>query len=142
MPFERNNTDVQTREDRSSKSEGKRRRSTLESMPWAPSQLALFLALEGARNFGSPLTLEENLILDHFRLPMLHMVMAADLSRFNTIVLERPGQLWAGSSGTRWKDFCHYVGFSWAADWQSHFVVQGTDSKFNKITWINFHPNP
>jgi len=53
MPFERNNTDVQTREDRGSKSEGKRRRSTLESMPWAPSQLALFLALEGA-NFWLP----------------------------------------------------------------------------------------
>ena len=40
MPFERNNTDVQTREDRGSKSEGKRRRSALESMSWAPSQLS------------------------------------------------------------------------------------------------------
>jgi hypothetical protein len=73
---------------------------------------------------------------------MLHMVMDADLSRFKTIVLERPGQLWAGSSGARWKDFCHYVGFSWAADWQSHLEVQGADSKGYKITWINFHPNP
>ena len=68
--------------------------------------------------------------------------MDADLSRFKTIVLKRPGQLWAGSSGVRWKDFFLYVWFSWAADWRSHFVVQGTDSNFNKITWINFHPNP
>jgi hypothetical protein len=73
---------------------------------------------------------------------MLHMVMDADLSRFKTIVLERPGQHWAGSIGARWKDFCHYVGFSWAADWQSHLEVQGADSKGHSITWLNFHPNP
>jgi len=53
MPFERNNTDVQTREDRGSESEGKRRRSSLKGKPWAPYQLALFLALEGA-NFWVP----------------------------------------------------------------------------------------
>jgi hypothetical protein len=73
---------------------------------------------------------------------MLHVVMDVDLSRFKTIVSERPGQLWAGSSGGRWKDFCYCVGFTWRADWQSHFVVQGADSKGNKITWINFHPDP
>jgi len=71
---------------------------------------------------------------------MLHMVMDADLSQFKTIVLERPSQLWAGSSSLSWMDFCKSVGFSWAADWLSHFVVQGADSEVNKITWINFHP--
>jgi hypothetical protein len=59
MPFERNNTDAQKRKDRGSESEGKRRRSSsLVSMPWSPSQLALlghYLVLEGAdaRTFGS-----------------------------------------------------------------------------------------
>jgi len=143
MPFDKNNTDVQKRTDRGSDSKGKRRSSSLERKPWTPPQLALklrFLALEGA-NFWFPLILELEWIKRHPRLPMLHMVMDADLSRFKTIVLERPSQLWA-SSGASWKDFCRCIGFSWAADWQSHFVVQGTDSKFNKITWINFHPNP
>jgi hypothetical protein len=84
---------------------------------------------------------DDNWIKDHLRLPMVHMVMDADLSRFKTIVTEHPGQTCV-SSGARWKDFCHYFGFSWAADWQSHFVVHGTDSNSNKITWINFHPNP
>jgi len=74
-------------------------------------------------------------------LPMLHMVMDAGLSRFKTIVLERPGQLWV-SNKTKWSDFCQNVGFSWRADCQSHLVVQGADSKGNKITWINFHPDP
>jgi len=41
---------------------------------------------------------------------MLHMVMDAGLSRFKTIVLERSGQLWAGSSGARWKDFAITMG--------------------------------
>jgi len=68
--------------------------------------------------------------------------MDADLSRFRTIVLERPGQLWVASKGSNWRDFCRCVGFSWAADWESHFKVQGTDSKGNSITWINFHPKP
>jgi hypothetical protein len=74
-----------------------------------------FLGLEGA-NFWFPLTLDRSWIVEHVHVPMLHMVMDADMSRFKTIVLERPGELWAGSSGARWKDFCHYVGFSWAAD--------------------------
>ena len=98
------------------------------------------MALEGA-DFWFPLTLDENWIKDHLHLPMLHMVMDADLSRFKTIVTERPGQLWVGS-GTTWSSFCQCVGFSWRADWQSHLVVQGTDSNSNKITWINFHPTP
>jgi len=143
MPFGRNNTEVQKRKDRGSESEGKRRRSSLVSMPWTPPQLAVvgrFKALEGA-DFWFPLTLDENWIKDHLRLPMLHMVMDADLNRFKTIVSERPGQLWVGS-GTTWSGFCQYVGFSWRADCQSHLVVQGTDSNFNKITWMNFHPNP
>jgi hypothetical protein len=96
MPFVRCNTDVQKRKDRGSESEGNRKRSSLASMPWTPSQLAIsgrYLALEGA-DFWFPLTLDENWIKDHLRLPMLHMVMDADLSRFKTIVLERPGQLW------------------------------------------------
>jgi hypothetical protein len=38
MLFERNNTDVQKRKDRGSESEGKRRRSSLESKPWTPSE--------------------------------------------------------------------------------------------------------
>ena len=143
MPFDSNNTDGQKREDRGSESEGKRRRSSLESKPWTPSQLALlrrYLVLEGA-NFWLPLTLDENWIVDHIHVPMLHMVMDADLSRFKTIVLERPGQLWA-ARGATWKSVCQCIGFSWAADWQSHFVVQGVDSKGRSITWINFHPNP
>jgi len=144
MPFERNNTEVQKRKDRSIESVGKRRRSSLESKPWTPSQLALkqrYLALEGAE-FWFPLTLDEKWIGDHSHLPMLHIFMDTDLSRFKTVVLEPPGQLWAGSCGKRWKDFCRCVGFSWMADWQSHLVVQGADSKGKKITWINFHPNP
>ena len=145
MPFKRNNTDVQRRKDRGSESEGKRRRCSHENKPWTPSELALlgrFKALEGA-NFWFPLTLDENWTKDHFRLPMLHVIMDVDLSRFKTIVLGRPGQLWAGSSGGgRWKDFCSCVGFTWRVDWQSYFVVQGADSNIHKITWINFHPNP
>ena len=128
MPFKRNTTDGQMRTDRGSDSAGKRKKSSLSSMPWTPSQLALklrFLALEGA-NFWFPLSLDENWIKGHFPLPMLHVVMDVDLSRFKTIVSERPGQLWAGSSGGRWKDFCYCVGFTWRADWQSHFVVQWT----------------
>ena len=143
MPFGRNNTDGQKRKDRGSDSEGKRKRSSLASLPWTPSQQAIlgrYLALEGA-DFWFPLTLDENWIKDHLHLPMLHMVMDADLSRFKTIVTERPGQLWVGS-GTTWSSFCQCVGFSWRADWQSHLVVQGTDSNSNKITWINFHPTP
>jgi hypothetical protein len=135
MPFERSNTDVQKRKDRGSESEGKRRRSSLESKPWTPSQLALlgrYLVLEGA-DFWFPFTLDENWIVDHFHLPMLHMVMDVDLSRFKTIVLERPGQLWAGSSGARWKDFCHYVGFSWAGDWQSHFCFKAPTPNSTKL---------
>ena len=96
MPFWINNTEVQKRKDRGSESEGKRRRSSLVSMPWTPPQLAIverFKALEGA-DFWFPLTLDENWIKDHLHLPTLHMVMDADLSRFKTIVLERPGQLW------------------------------------------------
>jgi len=96
MPFVRHNTDAQKRKDRGSESEGNRNRSSLASMPWTTSQLAIsgrYLALEGA-DFWFPLTLDENWIIDHLRLPMLHMVMDADLSRFKTIVLERPGQLW------------------------------------------------
>ena len=141
MPFKRNNTDGQRRKDRGSESEGKRRRSSHENKPWTPSELALlgrFKALEGA-NFWFPLTLDENWIKDHFRLPMLHVIMDVDLSRFKTIVLGRPGQLWAGSSGGgRWKDFCSCVGFTWRVDWQSYFVVQGADSNIHKITWIYF----
>jgi hypothetical protein len=47
--------------------------------------------------------------------------------------LERPGQLWAGSSGARWKDFCHYVGFSWAGDWQSHFCFKAPTPNSTKL---------
>ena len=143
MPFGRKNTEGQKRKDRGSDSEGMRKRSSLASMPWTPSQQAIlgrYLALEGA-DFWFPLTLDENWIKDHLHLPMLHMVMDADLSRFKTIVLERPGQLWA-SNKTKWSGFCQHVGFSWRADCQSHLVVQGADSKGNKITWINFHPTP
>ena len=143
MPFGRKNTEGQKRKDRGSDSEGMRKRSSLASMPWTPSQQAIlgrYLALEGA-DFWFPLTLDENWIKDHLHLPMLHMVMDADLSRFKTIVLERPGQLWA-SNKTKWSGFCQHVGFSWRADCQSHLVVQGADSKVNKITWINFHPDP
>ena len=138
MPFQRNNTEGQKRKDRSSESEGQRKRSSLESVP---SQLAIsrrFKALVGA-NFWFPPTLDGNWIKDHFELPMLHVVMDADLSRFKTIVSERLGQFWACSSGERWRDFCYCLGFSWRADWQSHFVAQGTDSNGDKI---NFHPNP
>ena len=144
MPFKMNNTDGELREDRGSDSKGKRRSSSLERKPWTPPQLALklrFLALEGA-NFWSPLILDKDWIEDHLGLAKLHVVMDVDLSRFITIVSERPGQLWAGSSGARWKDFCQCVGFSWAADWEIHLEVRGADSKGNKITWINFHPNP
>jgi len=87
MPFERSNTDVQKRKDRGSESEGKRRRSSLESKPWTPSQLALlrrYLVLEGA-NFWFPLTLDENWIVDHIHVPMLHMVRGtkpAELSHY------------------------------------------------------------
>ena len=143
MPFKMNNTDGELREDRGNDSKGKRRRSSHESESWTQPQLAIlrrYLALEGV-DYWFPLTQDEIWIKGNFRLAMLHMVMDADLSRFKTIVLERPSQLWA-SSGASWKDFCRCIGFSWAADWQSHFVVQGTDSKFNKIIWINFHPNP
>ena len=143
MPFKMNNTDGELREDRGSDSKGKRKSSSLEGKRWTQPQLALklrFLALEGA-NFWFPLILDKDWIEDHLGLAKLHVVMDVDLSRFITIVSERPSQLWA-SSGASWKDVCQCVGFSWAADWQSHFVVQGTDSKFNKITWINFHPNP
>ena len=141
MPFGRNNTEVQKRKDRGSDSEGMRKRSSLASVPWTRPQLAIlerFKALEGA-DFWFPHN--ENWIKDHLHLPMLHMVMDADLSRFKTIVLERPGQLWA-SNKTKWSGFCQHVGFSWRADCQSHLVVQGADSKGNKITWINFHPDP
>ena len=144
MPFERSNTDGQKRKDRDNESEGKAKRSSLENKPLTSPQLAIlrrFLGLEGA-NFWFPLTLDKPWIVEHVHVPMLHMVMDADLSRFKTIVLERPGQHWAGSIGARWKDFCHYVGFSWAADWQSHLEVQGADSKGHSITWLNFHPNP
>ena len=99
MPFGRNNTDGQKRKDRGSDSEGKRKRSSLASLPWTPSQQAIlgrYLALEGA-DFWFPLTLDENWIKDHLHLPMLHMVMDADLNRFKTIVSERPGQLWVGT---------------------------------------------
>jgi len=74
MPFERNDTDIQKRNDRGSESEGKRRRSSLESKPWRPSELALlrpYLLLEGA-NFWFPVIQNENWIVDHLRLPMLH----------------------------------------------------------------------
>jgi len=143
MPFGINNDEGKKRIDRGSESEGKRRCSSTER-PWTPSELALlrrYLALEDA-DFWFPLTLDEKWIKDHPRLPMLHMVMDADLSRFKTIVLERPSQLWTGSVGSSWKGFCKCAGFSWAADWESHLEVQGADSKGNKITWINFHPNP
>jgi len=56
MPFKRNNTDVQKRNDRGSKSDGKRRRSSYEIESWTPPRLALlghYLVLEGA-NFWVP----------------------------------------------------------------------------------------
>ena len=61
----------------------------------------------GGRELLVPFYSRQELDRNHFRLPMLHMVMDADLSQFKTIVLERPGQLWAGSSGSSWKNFCH-----------------------------------
>ena len=95
MPFERSNTDVQKRKDRDNESEGKANCSSLENKPWTSPQLAVlrrFLGLEGA-NFWFPLTLDKSWIVDHVHVPMLHMVMDADLSWFKTIVFERPGQL-------------------------------------------------
>jgi len=143
MPFDKDNIEVRNRTDRDSKSVGKRKSSSLEGKRWTLPQLALkrrYLALEGV-DFWFPLTQDEKWIKGHLRLAMLHMIMGADLSRFKTIVSERPGQLWTGI-GSSWRDVCSCIGFSWAADWQSHLVVQGTDSKGNKITWINFHPKP
>lgn len=142
MPFERSNTDNQKRKDRDSESEGKRRRSSLENNAWTPSQSAVlrrFLGLEKA-NCWFPLTLDKSWIEDHMHVPTLHMVMDVDLSRFKTIVLEFPGQLWTGN-GTTWKNVCQYIGFSWAAECQSHLVVQGADSKGHSITWINCYRN-
>jgi len=76
---------------------------------------------------------------------MLYIVMDADLSRFKTIVLVRPGLLWACSSGAKLKDFAITLGF---LGWLTGRVtlrydkVQGADSKCYKITWINFNAYP
>ena len=89
MPFERSNTDGQKkRKDRDNESEEKAKRSSFENKPWTPPQLAVlrrFLGLEGAI-FLFPLTLDKSWIVEHVHVPMLHMVMDADLSRFKTIV--------------------------------------------------------
>ena len=93
MPFERNNNDAQKRKDRDSKAEGKRRRGSLEKKPLMPPQLVVLIwGLEGA-NCWFPLTLNKSRIEDHVHVPMLQMAIDADMSRFKTIVLERPSEL-------------------------------------------------
>ena len=142
MLFEKGNISASLRDDGKQK-KGAAKRSSLENKPWTPPQVAVknrILGLEDA-NCWFPLTLAKPWFEGHPNVPALHMVIDADLSRFETIVLERPGQLWACNS-TRWRDVCRSIGFSWVHDWQRHLVVQGADTDGHNITWINCHPNP
>ena len=142
MPFEKGKTAASSHKNSKPK-QGAAKRSSLENNPWTPPQLAVknrILGLEDA-NCWFPLTLAKPWFEGHPNVPALHMVIDADLSRFKTIVLERPGQLWA-SRGAGWKDVCRSIGFSWASDWQSHLVVQGVDTNGHHLTWINCHPDP
>ena len=142
MPFEKGNTAQSSRKNGKPK-QGARKRSSLENKPWTSPQLAVkkrFLGLEEA-NCWFPCTLARPWFEVHPNVPALHMVMDADLSLFETIVLERPGQLLA-SRGASWKDVCRSIGFSWASTWQRHVVAQHNGINGQHLTWINCHPNP
>ena len=81
MPFERNNTDAQKRKDRDSKLEGKRRSTSLEKKAidaTSASSIETLWGLEGA-NCWFPLILNKSWIEDHVHVPMLQMVIDADI---------------------------------------------------------------
>lgn len=145
MPFKQGNSDNAKRKmGQGSEQKGTRKRSSLECVKWTPSQLAVARRLKELEkiNCWIPWTLDRKWLRDHPNVITANMLIGVDLARFEAVVLQRPGQLWADKT-RNWTSVFKAIGFSWAnVDFGSHFKYHGADSLGNKIPWINCHPTP